>query len=62
VASGESGTEDVTELANADEGKPGGDEPVVAPAAVPPPAVRTLAELLVPMDRAALDLLTDADQ
>jgi hypothetical protein len=62
VASGEGGTEEVTELAIADELKPGGDEPVVAPAAVPPPAVRPLAELLVPMDRAALDLLTDAER
>ena len=57
----ERGPQDVTEPANADEGNPRGDEPTVLRAAVPPPAMRPLAELMVTMDRAALALLSDAE-
>jgi hypothetical protein len=57
------GPNDDNEPANADKGNRRGDEPNVPRAAVPPLTVTAarLAELLVPMDRAALALLTDAE-
>jgi hypothetical protein len=51
----------VNEPARADEGHPRGDEQKVQCAAEPPPVDARLAKLLVPMDRAALALLTDAE-
>jgi hypothetical protein len=57
----DSGPKDMNEPANADAGSPPGDEPNVPRAAVPTPADARLARLLVPMDRAALALLTDSE-
>ena len=57
----DSGPKDMNEPANADAGSPPGDEPDVPRAAVPTPADARLARLLVPMDRAALALLTDSE-
>jgi Domain of unknown function (DUF4158) len=57
-----SGVNGVNEPADADEGNPQGDGPTVPRGTVPPWAVRRLAELLVPMDPAALALLSDAER
>ena len=52
----------VNEPADADEGNPQGVDPSFPRATVPPWAARRLAELLVPMDSAALALLSDAER
>jgi hypothetical protein len=56
------GVNGVNEPADADEGNPQGVDPSVPRATVPPWAARRLAELLVPMDPAALALLSDAER
>jgi hypothetical protein len=57
-----SGVNDVNEPPDANDGNPQGDGPPVPRATVPPWAARRLAELLVPMDPAALALLSDAER
>ena len=57
------GSSHVNELANSDDRDPRNDEPRVRSAPQAPPRLTTaaIAKLLVPMDRAALDRLTDAE-
>ena len=56
-----SGVNDVNEPADADEGNLQGVDPSFPRATVPSWAARCVAELLVPMDPAALFLLSDAE-
>jgi hypothetical protein len=57
-----SGAKNVIEPANANDGNPRGDESKRPRAAVLPPEVAHLARLLVPMDKTALDRLSDAER
>ena len=58
----DNGSNDVNELASADEQDPRGDESKAPTAAVPPRmTAAAIAKLLVPMDQAALARLTDAE-
>jgi hypothetical protein len=56
-----SGAKDVNEASNPNDRNPRGDEPKTPRAAALPPEVAHLAHLLVPMDRDALDRLTDTE-
>jgi hypothetical protein len=57
----DAGPSHVNAATHADELKPRGDEPNASSAAPPKLTAAAIAKLLVPMDKAALDLLTPAE-